>query len=71
MWVLISSQVTNDRMRANGLKVRQGRFRFEIRKNFFIRMVVEHWSRLPREAAESPSVEVCERRVDVAPGAMV
>ncbi|KFV21057.1 hypothetical protein N340_03423, partial [Tauraco erythrolophus] len=55
----------------NGCKLKEGRFRLDIRKKFFTQRVVRHWNRLPREAVDVPPLEVFKARLDEALGNLV
>ncbi|KFV80737.1 hypothetical protein N308_09519, partial [Struthio camelus australis] len=48
----------------NGHKLKYKKLCLNIRKNLFTLRVVKHWDRLPREAVESPSLEILKAQLD-------
>ncbi|PKU43755.1 hypothetical protein llap_5945 [Limosa lapponica baueri] len=54
----------SNRTRGNRFKLKECRFRLDIRKKFFTVRMVRHWNRLLKEAVDAPSLEVFKARVD-------
>ncbi|KFV76238.1 hypothetical protein N308_01473, partial [Struthio camelus australis] len=48
----------------NWHKLKHRKFCLNKRRTFFTVRVTEHWNRLPREAVESPSLEIFKPRLD-------
>jgi len=58
------SKACCDRTGSNILKLKEGRFRLDIRKKCFTMMVVKHGNRLPRNMVGTLSLETFKVRLD-------
>ena len=65
------SRVCGDRIRRNGFKFKEGRFRFDIRKRSFPVRVAKHCNRLFSDVMDDPSLEIFKVRLDQALGNLV
>ena len=57
--------------KGKGFKVKEGRFRLDVRKQFFTRRVVRHWHRLPSEVVNAPTLKALKVRFDGFLGSLI
>ena len=65
------SRVCGDGTRGNGFKLKEGRFRLDIRKKYFTARVVRHRNRLPSVVVDALSLETFKARLDKALGNLI
>ncbi len=58
------NKACSDRKTRNGFTLKEGTFKLDRRKTFFMMRALEHWNRLPREVVDAPSLETFKARLD-------
>ena len=64
-------RVDNSRTRENVFKLKEGRFRLDVRGKIFTMRMVRCWNRLPKGVVDAPSLEAFKARLDGALGRLV
>ena len=62
-WRGTFTRAGSDSTEDNSINLKDGRFRFDIRKKFFTVRLMRHWNRLSREAADGAFLEVFKARL--------
>lgn len=57
-------QSNSDVTRRNESKVKEGKYRLDVREKFFTQRVLRHWNRLPRETVSVPSLGMLRTRLE-------
>ena len=58
------TRVYSDRQVGNGFKLKEGRFKLNVRGKFFTETVMRCWNKLPSNAVDVSSLEVFKARLD-------
>ncbi|KFP78858.1 hypothetical protein N311_12553, partial [Apaloderma vittatum] len=65
------TRVSTDRTRGNGFKLKENRFRLDLRKKFFSMRVARLRNKLSKEVVDAPSLEVFKTRLDEALSSLI
>jgi len=63
--------VDTDRTRGNGFKLKEGRFRLDVRRKFFTNKSMRCRNRLSKEVVDAPSLEAFKARLDGLLGSLI